>query len=294
MATASNKTPPLFNKSKSYSDWVRLVNLWTKFTDLEPTRQGPALVMSLEGKALDTILELDDKDISHKDGVTLIINKLNKLYKKDKLNKKFQDLEKFENYKRSSETPMQQFLADFDQAHNKLKRHGITICNDLLGFKLLKAANLSSHHEQLIKATINEVSYECIITKIKSIFSNDSENKLHPDKKNLTLNQNLPSIPKIILLMTMNMTMKVSTMLGIHSIHSPERSRRTTRFKPQISTYHNQKYQRQNHPSKTSTNWRNNQQLKTSKGKNPQQQNGQPTRCKICGSINHWASQCPD
>ena len=101
MATASNKTPPLFHKSKSYSDWVHLVNLWTKFTDLDPTRQGPALVMSLEGKALDTILELDDKDISHKDGVTMIINKLNKLYKKDELNEKFEDLEKFENYKRS-------------------------------------------------------------------------------------------------------------------------------------------------------------------------------------------------
>ena len=144
MATASNKTPPLFSKSKSYSDWVRLVKLWTKFTDLEATRQGPALVMSLEGKALDTILELDNKDISHENGVHLIINKLNKLYKKDELNEKFEDLEKFENYKRSSETSMQQFLADFHQAYNRLKRHGITICNDLLGFKLLKVANLSS------------------------------------------------------------------------------------------------------------------------------------------------------
>ena len=93
MATASNKTPPLFSNSKSYSDWVRLVKLWTKFTDLEVTRQGPALVMSLEDKALDTILELDDTDISHENGVNLIINKLNKLYKKDELNEKFEDLE---------------------------------------------------------------------------------------------------------------------------------------------------------------------------------------------------------
>ena len=65
MAAASNKTPSLFNKSKNYSDyWVCLVKLWTKFTDLEPARQGPALVMSLEGKALDTVSELDDKDIT--------------------------------------------------------------------------------------------------------------------------------------------------------------------------------------------------------------------------------------
>ena len=70
--------------------------------------------MSLEGQPLDTIIELDDKDISHEDGVTIIINKLNNLYKKDKLNEKFEDLERFESYKRSSETQMQQFIADFD------------------------------------------------------------------------------------------------------------------------------------------------------------------------------------
>ena len=44
-------------------------------------------------------------------------------------------------------------------------------------------------------------------------------NKVQPNKKNLTLNQNLLFIPKIIALMTMNMTMKVSMMLGIHFIH---------------------------------------------------------------------------
>ena len=43
---------------------------------------------------------------------------------------------------------------EFDQAYSTLKRHGITICNDFLGFKLLKAANLPHHYEQLIKATI--------------------------------------------------------------------------------------------------------------------------------------------
>ena len=75
MATTSNKTALLFSKSKIYSDWVRPVKLWTKFTDLEPARQRPALVMLIEGKALNTISELDDKDISHDNGVTTIINK---------------------------------------------------------------------------------------------------------------------------------------------------------------------------------------------------------------------------
>ena len=32
---------------------------------------------------------------------------------------------------------------------------------------------------------------------------------------------------------------------------------------------------------------------RTSQGNNPLK-NGQPTRCNICQSINHWVTQCPD
>ena len=64
-------------------------------------------------------------------------------------------------------------MIKFDQRYYKLKRHQTTISEDLLGFKVLKAANLSSHHEQLIKATITHVDCETIKAKIKSIFSNE-------------------------------------------------------------------------------------------------------------------------
>ena len=151
MTTASNKVPPQLSNFKSYNDWVGLVNIWTKFTDLKPERQGPALVMSLSGKALESILELDDKDISYQDGAKLIAEKLNILYKKDELYKKFQGLENFESYRRASDVNIQQFQIRFEQCCHKLKQHQTTISEDLLGFKLLKAANLSSHHEQLIK-----------------------------------------------------------------------------------------------------------------------------------------------
>ena len=173
MATAGNKIPPQLSNFKSYNDWVCLVNIWTKFTDLEPERQGPALVMSLSGKALEAIRELDDKDISSQDGVKLIVEKLNILYKKDELHETFQDLENFKSYRRASDTNIQQFLIEFNQRYHKLKRHQTTISEDLLGFKLLKAANLSSHYEQLIKATISHKDYEAIKAKIKSIFSDE-------------------------------------------------------------------------------------------------------------------------
>ena len=107
MTTASNKFPAQLSNFKSYNDLVRLVNIWTNFIDLEPEREGPALVASLSGKALEAILELDDKDISSQDGVKLIVEKLNILYKKDELHEKFQDLENFESYRRASDTDIQ-------------------------------------------------------------------------------------------------------------------------------------------------------------------------------------------
>ena len=167
MASATNKVPPQISNFKNYSDWVRMVNIWTKFTDLHKTKQGPALVMSLSGKALEAILELEDSVISSENGVKQILNKLDTIYKKDELHEKFVDLENFESYKRTPEMSIHDFLIEFDQRYNKLRRHQTTMTDDLLGFKLLKAANLNSQHEQLIKATITAINYENIKTKIK-------------------------------------------------------------------------------------------------------------------------------
>lgn len=71
--------------------------------------------MSIKGNALDRILKIDDKDISHGNGVTVSINRLKNWYKKDELNKTFEDLERLEVYKRSLEVQMQYLLAEFDQ-----------------------------------------------------------------------------------------------------------------------------------------------------------------------------------
>ena len=52
--------------------------------------------------------------------------------------------------------------------------------------------------------------------------------------------------------------------------------------------------QRQNYSHlPTSSNWKENLNPRTSQGKNPLK-NGQPARCNICQSINHWATQCLD
>ena len=82
-----NKTPASLSGSKSYDEWLKLVDIWRKFTSLEPKKQGPAIVLSLERESQDVVLELDSDIISEKDGIGKIIPRLNKIYKKDNLHK---------------------------------------------------------------------------------------------------------------------------------------------------------------------------------------------------------------
>ena len=66
---SNNNSPSLLSKSKSYTDWLKLIDIWIKFTNLEPEKQGPVIFLSLEGEAQDGILELDTPLISGRDGL---------------------------------------------------------------------------------------------------------------------------------------------------------------------------------------------------------------------------------
>ena len=143
MATSAsyNKAPPLLTSSKTYSDWKKLISIWTELTTLEKKKQGPALVLTLEGKAQEAALELSSEEITAEAGVKAILNRLDKIYEKDKLTEKFNAIEKFESYKRTKENTIREFLVEFDKRLHKIKNY-IEYPHDLLGYHLLKAANL--------------------------------------------------------------------------------------------------------------------------------------------------------
>ena len=172
---SNNKSPPSLSNSKSYADWIKLIEIWRKFTSLEQEKQGPAIVLSLEGEAQDAILELSTNDITDKDGVDKIIACLNRLYEKDELTEKYNALESFETYKRKSNISIRDFLTEFEKRYNKTKNHGTVWSDDLLAYRLLKSANLITRDEPLVKATIGELKYDIVKTKLTKIFSDTNE-----------------------------------------------------------------------------------------------------------------------
>ena len=88
MASKKHIEPPKLTDERPYSDWVWMVKPWRLQRDLPAEKQGVTLASSLEGKALDAVLELEDNIISADDGVDQIITKLDDLFKKKLLNRK--------------------------------------------------------------------------------------------------------------------------------------------------------------------------------------------------------------
>ena len=131
-------------------------------------------MLSLEDKVLDAVLEMDESDIIKENGVDFIIEYLNRLFKKDSTVIKYQTLEIFMTFKRPSNMSIQAYLNEFDKRLFKTKSYGTVMSDDILAYRLLKSANLSSFHEELVKATILDLRYNIIKDQLKKTFSDAS------------------------------------------------------------------------------------------------------------------------
>ena len=300
-----NKSPPILKNCKSYNDWLKLLDIWCTFTSLEPEKQGPAIVLSLEEEAQEAVLELSTSVITQKDGVKKIITKLDSIYKKDELTQKYNDLESFENYKRVSNTTMREFLTEFEKRHSKVKSYGTGMTDDLLAFRLLKSANLTSRDEQLVKATISELKYDLVKSKLVKVFSDDLDTPMiesksdtiiksepvfhasdhrHPDEDHQYQNEFYEKEEE-----------------QYKENNETFYTRGRSSFPQNRGYYGNNRYNNQPRypsfkPTASNSNWRTKTETKKtfSQAKNPLDRNGLPTRCSICDSVNHWAHNCPD
>ena len=156
MASANQKAPPVFEKGSDYAKWIKKLGIWQKLASLDAEKQGPAVLFALHEEAQDAVLELTSEEIGGATGVQNIIKCLDGLYLKDKTETAFDALENFENYKRPSELSIPEYCNEFEKRYNKAKSYG-TMSDDVLAFRVLKAANLPRHQEQLAKATITEL-----------------------------------------------------------------------------------------------------------------------------------------
>ena len=164
------KAPPSLSDSTTFETWLKEIAIWQAFTSHELKKQGPAIFLTLEGKAREAVLQLEISKINSDNGVKEITDHLSKIYLKDKKQAAYEAYEEFESLKRSESTSIRDFINEFERLHSKVKEHKSVLSSDILAFRLLKSANLSKSNEQLARATVAELNYEDMKKQLLRIF----------------------------------------------------------------------------------------------------------------------------
>ena len=145
----------------------------------------------------------------------------------------------------------------------------------MLAFRVLKAANLPRHQEQLAKATITELTLDKMKSQLKKIYGLGTET------------QSVKEEAKEEVMPALEGDDDDEAKIMYERSYTNQRSYRSRggfRGKPS--------YGSRGRSSRGSDHFRGSNNQK--KGKNPLDNYGNISRCEICESINHWANNCPD
>ena len=168
------KNPPEMRDDLLYDDWKKELQIWSMFTDLEKKRQGPAIFLTLKGKARETILaEIKPTDMSKDNGVDTITASLDKLYVKNESASAFNAFENFSRFRRPSNMSIKDYMIDFNLRLCKIRSHAMDLPEGVLAYYLLSCANLSDEQTALCRATCMDLTYDDMKKQIERVSTNN-------------------------------------------------------------------------------------------------------------------------
>ena len=185
MAGRSIKAPPTFSEGDDYLAWKNDISVWEMFTEYSEAKRGPAVYLSLVGKARDAIREIPAANLANAEGVKTITDRLDQIYLKDKNTQAYMNFKDFYEYRRSQGETFNQFIVEFEKLYTKITQYDMVLPSGVKAFFLLQAANFTEDNERLARATVGDLTYENMKEKCKKIFGDctTEENNSTPQIK---------------------------------------------------------------------------------------------------------------
>ena len=157
------------------------------------------------------------------------------------------------------------YITEFGCLNNKAKHHKMKLPDGVLAYRVFNSANTSSHHKQLVRATLPELSYQSMKDKLKKIFS-DPTNLVRDVKQEQAIKGEPAMEAQDVYFFSSR---------GARGRESFGRSNKVVNWRSeqidQIVSFH-----------------------RGSRKINPLNVNGEISCCHTCGSIFHWSYACPD
>ena len=170
-SSQSYKVPPAFTVLKSYNRWIEEIKVWQALTELEKKKQGLAIALSLPEEGQNSVRDKVFSEISANvlnadDGVTKLIEFLDKIFKKDELSEAYETYVEFDRFRRSKVSSMEDYVIEFEKLYNKTKKFKMELPQPVLAFKLLECSDLEMKDRQLV---LTGVDYEKTDTLFKQM-----------------------------------------------------------------------------------------------------------------------------
>nr|XP_039263063.1 E3 SUMO-protein ligase RanBP2-like [Styela clava] len=141
--------PPLIENEKSYANWKKAIKLWSIATNVPKSNQAIVVALSLQDKARELALEIEESVLRSENGIRELLKKLDITYKELKADC-FSAFLDFDSCVRWPSEAMAAYITRFENRHSRLKMFQTSISDDMLGLKLLAGARLSTSESQKI------------------------------------------------------------------------------------------------------------------------------------------------
>ena len=99
------KSHPIFNPDEHDNDcaWKNDVEVWKPFTKEEPRRQGPAVYLSLKGRAREAVRGISINDLKKDNDLEEIIRMLDEIFQIDETTRAYHAFKDYVEYRQTSD-----------------------------------------------------------------------------------------------------------------------------------------------------------------------------------------------
>ena len=296
---------PKMDDEKDYLNFKKEVKLWEAMTNMKEEQRAPNIAFRLPKKAKSVVLDMDINELSKGvtrevngnnvqiSGVTRLLEILDSIYLEDLHREKFKAYCEFRNCKRKESQSVHDFLLAYDCKKRHLEQHGIQLPPEIYAFELLASVNLTKEQEALANCTVQDLTYDSMKEQVKKIVlrTNSSEETkpiISVSKENHPLymqqEENSESSSQTGLEFEDSSSVENDTYYSNRSNYrgrgryrGTQNRHRTGRSFSQLGRYNRGSNMTGGQASRT----------------NPRDQYGNILTCHVCGSINHFARECP-
>ena len=276
--------PPTLTKVKTYERFRQETLAWTEITDLGKEKQAIAIALSLPEEDETMIREkvfdqLQLEDLKGENGISILLNFLDKHLSKDDLTDSLDKFEDFDNIERKEGQSIQEYIAMFDLKYRKIQKKHMTLSSEILAFRLIKRANITREEKLLVLTCIN---YENRTSLYEEAVKSLKKFKCDSSIGSTTVRSKMKLEPTIIVATEDAMLADDSVKAKQTAILNKQRERSLNRRRKYFQD------------SRKQISRHSNRSMGKRKKINPIGTDGRYLTCKSCGSYRHLLADCPD